>query len=451
MRNALNLKQPIWLWLAGFMLVLGSCEKKEPSIGDPPTSADAAFTYTASANSDNIINFTASNPSLDASWDFGNGSTGQGTNVQATYPFAGTYTVTLTVQNSGGSASSSQDITIAQDDPTLINNKLYDILTGGPSGPGFKTWAVDSAAPEHFGVGPNPVGTAGNFPEWYAAKANEKKGAGMYDDRYTFKLQGFVFDMVTNGDVYVNSAHAGIPPFNDTTASNVGDYTAQFPNQLGKTWTLTEGADTTLTISPDAFIGYWAGTRTYQIIKIDTNEIFLRYVDGIDNGLAWYIRLVPEGYISNPGPPPTKYSLPFDFETLEPEWTTFGNSTYSYVANPQSGGINTSSKVLETVHGSETWAGLYVDLKDPLDFSTQTSIKLKVYAPTTGTFKMKLENQADPNQNIEVDVNVTTANAWEELTFDFTGTPTLYDRLVIFPGWNVASAGTFYVDDIVQN
>ncbi|CAE7424122.1 unnamed protein product, partial [Symbiodinium sp. CCMP2456] len=190
---------------------------QEPTIGNAPTQADAAFTFQATAASDNIIEFTANNPSLDASWDFGNGSTAKGSKVQAAYPFAGTYTVTLTVQNSGGSASSSQDVTIANDDPSLIDNPLFGLLTGGSE----KTWAIDSVGDAHFGVGPDPVGAAGNYPEWYAAKSLEKSGSGMYDDRYTFKLSGFGFDMVTNGDVYVNTEHAGIAPFDDTTASNV--------------------------------------------------------------------------------------------------------------------------------------------------------------------------------------------------------------------------------------
>ena len=39
----------------------------------------------------------------------------------------------------------------------------------------------------------------------------------------------------------------------------------------------------------------------------------------------------------------------------------------------------------------------------------------------------------------------------DEVKIDFTGEPSgTYDRLVFFPGWGVASAGTFYLDDIKQ-
>lgn len=437
------------------LLIFSACEKDdEPTLGNAPTQADAAFTYAATAQSDNIIEFTATNSSLDATWDLGNGSTAQGSVVQATYPFAGTYTVTLTVQNSGGSATSSQQITIAQDDPSLISNPLFDLLTGGAAGPGYKTWAVDSASDAHFGVGPDPIGAAGRFPEWYAAKANEKAGADMYNDRYTFKLQGFGFDQVTGGGVYVNTVHAGDAPFDDTTASPVADFIAAFPDQLGETWTLDEGADTTLTISGDAMIGYWAGTRTYTIISISENELWLSFVDtkAANPGLTWYVRLVPEGYNSNPGGGGggQTWSLPMDFESVEPTWTTFGNSSQSYLANPDQSGINTSAKVLETTHGNETWAGLFVDLDGPLDFTTTNTLKLKVWAPDTGTFRIKLEEQANTNNFIEVDATVTTASTWQELTFDCSAAPAEVDRLVIFPGWNTTVSQSFYVDDIRQ-
>lgn len=434
----------------GLSLIFSSCKKDEPSLGEPPSSSDAAFTYSPSADNPNIIEFKANNTSLTAQWDFGNGTTGEGSEVSATYPNAGTYTVKLTVFNSGGSASSSQDITIAQDDPSLLNNPLYTLLTGGPDGPGSKTWVIDSTRAGHFGVGPNPS-QAGNFPEWYAATALEKTTSGMYDDKYVFSLSGFGFDMITNGSVYINAAHTGDWP--NAVATNVNDYKSPFPDQMGETWNLVEGNDTTISVSGDAFLAYYTGVQTYQIINIEENELFLRFEDTQDPGLAWYIRLIPEGYVPGGGGDPVvpKYSLPLDFETVQPDMTTFGNSTVAYIANPDPSGINTSANVLETVHGNETWAGFFVNLEDPLDFSVDNNIKLKVWAPITGDFRLKLEEQGNTNNFVEVDVTVNTANTWQELTFDMTGVPADFDRIVFFPGWNVANAGTFYLDDVVQD
>lgn len=445
------MKRVFAILLALPILATVGCKKTpEPTLPDPPTAADAAFTYAASATSENIINFTATNADLTAKWDFGNGTTGEGTVVSATYPNAGTYTVTLTVFNSGGSASSSQDIVIANTDPTLLDDPIYNILTGGIS-VGSKTWVIDSTRAAHFGVGPNPIGAAGNYPEWYAAGPIEKAGAGLYNDQYTFHLEGFKFDMETNGDIYLNTEQAA--NFPDAFQSNVGDYTSPYAARMGENWTITVGDDTTLTVSGDAFIGYYTGVNTYQIINLNENEISLRYLDAANDGLAWYIRLVPVDYPTEDpgGGGGDTYSLPIDFETVEPTFTTFGNSTYQIINNPDASGINTSNRVLETVHGNETWAGLFVDIDGKLDFSTNTLISVKVWAPDTGTFRFKIENSANTNEFVEIDASVTQSNTWVEVSADFAGAAAnTFDRVVLFPGWNVANAGTFYLDDIEQ-
>ena len=76
---------------------LMSCKKVRPTLGDPPSQMDAAFTAVPSDSNANIIQLTASNPNLVCRWDFGNGVKGEGVDVTATYPYAGTYTITLTV------------------------------------------------------------------------------------------------------------------------------------------------------------------------------------------------------------------------------------------------------------------------------------------------------------------------------------------------------------------
>lgn len=433
------------------------CRKDDPQLGDPPAPEDAQFTFEQAPESDNIIVFRASNSNILAKWDLGNGMQAEGSEVRGIYPQAGEYTVVLTVFNSGGSLSSSQTVTISEDDPTLLDNPIYTFLTGG-SAIGSKTWVIDSNLDAHFGVGPNPSGASGDFPEWWAAPCNDKVGAGMYDDRYVFRLNAFKFDMVTNGNVYVNTEHIG--GFPGAVETNVGDFIAPFENRLDESWSVTIDEDTTLTFTGDAFIGYYTGVQTYKIVRISENELFLRYVDAANAELAWYIRLIPEGYDSGNDCDPgggggggggTGYSLPIDFESVEPSFTSFGGSTDTIIDNPHPGGINTSSRVLETVHGVETWAGLFVDLEQSLDFSTNSNIAVKLFAPSIGTLRIKLESQANSNVFVEKDVDITTANEWVELSIDFSGEANnTYNRLVLFPGWGVSNAGTFYLDDIEQ-
>lgn len=438
----------VGLMLVGFM----SCKKKEdPSLGDPPTDADAAFVFTPSAANPNIIEFTASNSSITKRWEFGNGSTGSSTNETGVYPNAGTYTVTLTVFGQGGSNSSTQDVVIANTDPSLLNNPIYNMLTGGTAGPGSKTWVIDSVSPAHFGVGPDPIGAAGDYPEYYAAAAGDKGGVGMYDDRYVFSLTDFQFDMVTQGQAYVhNTLSADFPG----SYENATDYTAPYADRLGETWTIVEGADTTLTISGDAFLGLYTGVREYRIIALSDTALWLQYAHHA-GGLLWYLRMIPEGFVSGGnsggGTGGPTYSLPLDFESTPPTFTTFGNSTYGVIANPNMSGINTSANVLETVHGNEVWAGLFVDLDAGLDFSSNSSIAFKIWAPITGDVRVKIENSSDTNDFVELDATVSTANTWVDVSVDFSGANAgAYDRLVLFPGWNVANAGTFYLDDIRQ-
>jgi hypothetical protein len=430
--------QFLLLSLFAFLLTV-SCKKYEPALGDPPKPEDAAYTYSASATSNNIIEFRATNPNVIAKWDLGNGLSADGTNVRGIYPYAGTYSVKLTIFTKGGSVSSTQQIQIAQTDFTLLDNPLFNSLTGGINGPGFKTWHIDSLVPAHFGVGPDPVGTAGNYPQWWAAGANDKENVGLYDDRYTFYLNEFKFDMLNNSSVYVhNSLAANFPG----SYQNLGDYTAPYDNKIGETWTLTEGNDTTLSISNDAFIGFYSGVHTYKIIALTDTSLWLQYKHHA-GGLMWYLKLIPEGFVSGGNNTPTM-SLPINFESTVQGITVFGNSTTAVINNPDPTGINTSAKVLETVHGNQTWSGFFFALTDPLNFSTNSSIAMKVWAPTTGVFRVKIENSANTNDFVEVDVNVTVANSWQSISVDFAGSASgVYDRLVLFPGWNVANAGTF--------
>ncbi|MDG1689528.1 MAG: T9SS type A sorting domain-containing protein [Flavobacteriales bacterium] len=149
-------------------------------------------------------------------------------------------------------------------------------------------------------------------------------------------------------------------------------------------------------------------------------------------------------------------SLPIDFESglvVTSTFVDFDGGTASVIANPQSSGINVSSKVAKIVrNGGATWAGSKVILSSNLDFSTNSVIGMKVYtsAPVGTTIKFKLEGGG----NTERDVQTTVSNAWEELKWDFTGEPSNFNTLVfMFDFGNVGDGSansTFLFDDIQQ-
>jgi len=272
------------------VFAFGACKKVRPTLGDPPNAQDATFVATPSDSNANIIELSANNPNLVCRWDFGNGMKGEGSNVSAMYPYAGTYTITLTVFNKGGSRSSSQQVVIAQTDLGLLDNPFYNKLTGGANGPGYKTWVIDSVLSGHFGVGPDPESPLGATPEWWAAGANEKPGCGLYDDKYVFHLNAFKFDMITNGDIYLhNSLAASFPG----SFQNLGDFTAPYANQIDKSWNLVEGPETTITLSNGAFIGFYTGVNTYRILELTDTTMYLQYGHHA-GGLNWYLKLKVE-------------------------------------------------------------------------------------------------------------------------------------------------------------
>lgn len=134
-----------------------------------------------------------------------------------------------------------------------------------------------------------------------------------------------------------------------------------------------------------------------------------------------------------------------DFESAAPTFTGFGGSETTVVANPDASGENTSANVAQSTKalGAETWAGSFFDLSSPIDLMTYTTISLKTWSPSVGAnIILKLENQANSDENVEVSVNTATANAWETLSFDFSAAPAgTYDRVVLFFDFGVSPAG----------
>ncbi len=145
-------------------------------------------------------------------------------------------------------------------------------------------------------------------------------------------------------------------------------------------------------------------------------------------------------------------SLPFeDFEGDPPAFTAFGNiADIEVIANPDPSGVNTTNTVAKMVKsaGSETWAGAFFELAEPLDLASYSKIKVSTWSPKSGIIvKLKLENQ-DASITHEVDVVNTTVDAWENLIYDFSEAPVAdYVRVVIFFDFNNAGDDSEYYFD----
>ncbi len=149
-------------------------------------------------------------------------------------------------------------------------------------------------------------------------------------------------------------------------------------------------------------------------------------------------------------------NLPITFEsfTVNYAFTDFGDATSTVIDNPDASGMNTSARVGQTLkaNGADTWAGSFLILENPIDFSTNKLFKVKVWSPKTGAIvKLKVENITNADLNHEVDATTTVANQWEELSFDFSAInlANTYQKVVIFFDFgNAGDGSTYYFDDV---
>jgi hypothetical protein len=128
------------------------------------------------------------------------------------------------------------------------------------------------------------------------------------------------------------------------------------------------------------------------------------------------------------------------------------NATFEYVANPDfDNAINSSCFVGKVTKSNvNPWDNNQIDLDAKLDFNNNSGIKMKVYSSNPGyTVLLKLESQANPGINTEIDLTTTQTNAWEELTYPFASSESdKYDRIVLIFDLATANTNTYYFDDL---
>ena len=203
------------------MMVVG-CEDDESAV-EAPT---ARFNYTVDADNGLLVNFT--NASLNAdtySWDFGDGESSTETSPSHTYAVDGTYDVTLTATNSGGSNS------------VTIQLELTSVLTLADLN---DTWKV---APEAgaLAVGPNQ----GDGSWWSLSEADVTTRSCFMDDKYTLGSDGS-FTITMDGETWLEG-------FQGVDSDQCGAPVAPHDGSGSYTYEATE---TTLTLSGEgAFMG----------------------------------------------------------------------------------------------------------------------------------------------------------------------------------------------------
>jgi len=206
--------------------------------------------------------------------------------------------------------------------------------------------------------------------------------------------------------------------------------------------------------------GQWE-ELTYDFTNIDRNNSYQKIVlifelgnlgDGTANSTYFVddIRLIQEGEAN-------ELELPIDFEAdIDYQIDNFGGGELSVIDNPDMSGINTSMRVGQMIKfEGEVFGGSTMTLNAPMDFETNNTFKVKVWSPAVGRrLLFKVENVSNGGIFFELEQETTTANAWEELTFDFSAINKAesYQKItLIFELGNLGDGtanSTYYIDDI---
>lgn len=453
---------------AGFLslllvLSLSACQKEnfDGDLAAAPTADQVKFTATPTTANANIVTLTNQSPGFKAIWDFGNGATGDGNTVTASYPLAGTYVVKLTIVTAGGSVSSTKSVVISATNPAMLTDPAFTTLSGGLSNATGFTWVIDQTQAGHLGVGP----VTSQTPDWYQAAPNEKNGLGFYDDEMTFNMNALKYTYTNNGTTFANAANA--PGIGGPAGSS--DPTVNYTPPANLTWLITEtnGAKY-LTISGGGFIGYYTGVSQYQILSLNANEMWLRCLDKAVAGNAWYLRLIKKGYTRPVVQKPLQAAnLTDDFQNTSTfNWTAENVDFVRVYDNPAKFPANTSAKVgyYEKKTGDDgQYGNLNVTLPYRFDLSSKNKVRLKVFFPggndftkTKPTVAVKLQNSLLGGNawqtQTEIVKTLTAAqyNTWIQLEFDFSAisSQTNYDKIVVqLGGEGHPNPGIFYIDD----
>ncbi len=280
------------------LLMITACEPQladKPDIGNPPTADQLDFSIAPGSDEFNFVITNTSSVTGIASWDFGNGAKGSGKSNVVRYPMPGDYTVKLTLITRGGMATITKMLTQTETDYAIFTDPKFIFLSGGIDDLDGKTWALDSMAQGHLGVG--APGGAGL--EWWSAAPLAKQGVKvLYDDLINFKIDGFAATYLNKGKSYVKDFRISDPAYSNPVQNDT-DYEVTFTPEPG-TWFIEEsGGKSYLTLSstkpifPIFDVGAVGGK--YEILNIEENLLVMVAIGG--DGNAWHYQLIPAGYV----------------------------------------------------------------------------------------------------------------------------------------------------------
>jgi len=470
---------PLLFVMACLLLACSANTENKYSLGVLPQSADLAFDVMPQTDLPNRITFKNSSKVAGVSlWDFGNGTTAKGDEVQTDFPMKGVYTVTMTLYTEGGSTEMSKEVIILDDDYSLLDTPYYRALTGGPDDLDGKTWVFDQYHDGHLGVGP----ADGSGPDWWSCPAMGKDETSLYTQKFTFIQKGVQLKWENNGYIYTGADGRDILDESVTEETPDGDFDIPYVPAQSLNFSMNE-SEGTLTLSDGAFFGQYQAVSTYKILSLTEHEMYLYCTSGLDNN-GWFYRLIPEEENIEPVVNITVKAVPFedDMESddspvvYQPKEMGDTPKTKRGYDNPLPVGINTSSKVYLYEKTDSYYSNLLIpNAGYKYDLTDQHIIKVKVYLPsyndytTEGlvagdwitnkhlqkTVAVKLQDSSLGDNawstQAEISMDNLPTDTWVELTFDFSSYKlrTDFDSIVLqFGGEGHSMPGLFFFDDL---
>lgn len=462
------------------IVTMVACDPQEDnsySLGALPNASELSFTATPSAAKANIIEFkNTSKVAGVATWSLGDGTSSKGENVSSSYPYKGTYKITMTLYTAGGQISTTKDVVIAADDYSLLNTPNYTALTGGPSKPGGKTWVFDQYVGGHLGLGSAAEPNAG----WWNCAPNDKEGTSLYSQEFTFIQNGMKLEWKNNGYVYTNGAGKDALHSSDVVANpgGKGDFDVAYTPANNLTFAFNE-SDMSLKLSGDAFFGFYAGSSEYKVVKLTEDELYVRCASKTEPGNAWFCRFIPIEKRVKPIIPIKEKPLAENFEKTIPTIAfsseAMGLLTNASYANPAPVPSNTSSKVYLYERSSDFYGNIFFKSTGyKFDLTNQNKIKIKVFIPSYNDYTKEnnvagswiTNKKLRPQVSIKLQNSEAGGSAWEtqteivkgdlptdrwiDLEFDFSAVSANknYDKIVIqFGAEGHSGAGIFFFDD----
>ena len=285
----------------------------------------------------------------------------------------------------------------------------------------------DGAAPWTVGVGndPVPVITEGDNT-YYSVDVTTAGNA--FDVNMSQQLE------ITQGSTYVLTFDAWSDR-DRTILAGIGLSDGDFSNTTEQVSINTERQTYSITLTAADF-----GAANARVLFDSGAEVGMVNIDNVS--------LFLEGG-AGPGDctdSVLKLPITFDCDNVTYTFNTFNGASFEIVDNPELSGANAAaSKVGKIVNTGAQFEGGAFPLDIPVNFTSDKTIKIKIYSTVAVPVLLKFEGAGAP---VETSAD-HTGTGWEELSFNFT-TSDSFTTLVLFIDGPGNTAGTFYVDDFIQ-